>query len=79
MLHTAEMTIDQLIRHFGSQSEAARALKVSRQSVNLWKRHGIPVSRQLQIESITDGAIKASAAARQIAARYAMYAREHAA
>lgn len=67
------MTFDQVIKHFGTQAEAARVLKLSRQSINLWKSHGVPCTRQLQIEHITDGAIKASPAAKKIAARYASY------
>ena len=53
------MNYEDLIRHFGSQSKAARALNVKPPSVHQWKEDGIPETRQFQIEVLTGGALKA--------------------
>jgi DNA-binding transcriptional regulator YdaS (Cro superfamily) len=50
---------EDLIQHFGSQANVARALDVRQPSVWEWKKKGIPAKRQLQIERITSGALKA--------------------
>jgi DNA-binding transcriptional regulator YdaS (Cro superfamily) len=53
------MSYDELVRHYGSMSEAARAIGLSRQTVHQWKRAGIPPVRQIQIEELTRGALRA--------------------
>lgn len=52
------MTYHDLISHYGSQAQAARALGVPRQSVWQWKQ-AIPLGRQFQIELATGGALRA--------------------
>lgn len=54
------MTFEDLIEHFGSQAEAARAIGVTRGRVWQWRLEGIPTLRQFQIERITGGALVAS-------------------
>lgn len=53
------MTFQQLIKHFKSQSNAARKLGVSRQAVNGWKENGIPDGQQAWIQILTSGKLKA--------------------
>lgn len=52
------MTKTQAIEHFGNASAVARALKVTRQSVCSWSEE-IPLLRQMQIEKLTKGKLKA--------------------
>lgn len=47
-----------LVKHFGSEADAARAIKRNRQTVNRWKKV-IPLDEQVRIEVITSGALKA--------------------
>ena len=55
------MTPEQVIKHYGSESAAADALKMTRQIINLWKlRKSIPVRTQAFIQVKTNGALKAS-------------------
>lgn len=49
------MTYDDLLRHFGSQAEAARALDLQPPSVSEWQATTIPYPRQCQIEVVTGG------------------------
>ena len=52
------MTPNEVVTHFGSQVEAARALRVERQVVHQWiARKKVPRSWQTAIEAITDGAL----------------------
>lgn len=53
------MTYQELIAYFGSQSKAAKAIGINQSSVSLWKAVGIPALRQLHIEKVTNGALKA--------------------
>jgi transcriptional repressor of cell division inhibition gene dicB len=46
------------VDHFGNQAALARALGIKQQSVQDWGED-VPPLRQLQIEKITDGALKA--------------------
>jgi DNA-binding transcriptional regulator YdaS (Cro superfamily) len=46
------------IRHFGSQYALAKALKIKQPSVAKWNKYP-PDVRQLQIERITQGKLKA--------------------
>lgn len=52
------MTKDQAIAHFGSVTALARALLISYQAVHGWTE-SIPALRQLQIERLTGGNLKA--------------------
>jgi hypothetical protein len=52
------MTKDQAINHFGTQVELARALGMSQGSVSLWGEFP-PELRQLQIEALTAGKLRA--------------------
>lgn len=52
------MTKEQAIEYFGSVTALARALLISYQAVHGW-RDSIPALRQLQIEMITGGNLKA--------------------
>lgn len=52
------MTKDQVISHFGGVNAAARALGLSQPSVTNW-RDPLPVLRQLEIETLTRGALRA--------------------
>ena len=53
------MTYEQLIKHYGSQAEAARALRLSQPTVWAWKKKSIPFYRQYEIERVTRGALSA--------------------
>lgn len=53
-----DMTKDQALAHFDrNQSALGRALGVDQSTVNKWRR--IPHLRQLQLEALTDGKLKA--------------------
>lgn len=52
------MTKDQAVTHFGTQQKLADALGMLQGSVAGWKDHPPPL-RQLQIEALTGGALKA--------------------
>ena len=52
------MTKDQAIQHFGLQQKLAEALGMTQGSVSLWKDSPPPL-RQLQLEAVTAGALKA--------------------
>lgn len=54
------MKLDQVIKHFGSQLAVAKALGTTQPTISNWKaRGGIPHIRQLQIEHVTKGKLKA--------------------
>ena len=50
---------EDLIIHFGSLANMARALGVTRVAVSLWGVDGIPPQRAIQIERVTGGKFKA--------------------
>lgn len=52
------MTKDQAVSHYGTQGKLAEALGMKQSSVSLWGEYPPPL-RQLQIESLTAGALKA--------------------
>ena len=52
------MTFEQLIKHFGTQDKAAKALGLKQPSINAW-RDGIPYPRQCQIQLVTGGILQA--------------------
>jgi len=51
------MRTDTAIQHFGSQAALARALGISQPSVAGWGAK-VPWRRQLQLERLTNGALK---------------------
>jgi len=53
------MTFQDLKDHFGTQSDIARALRTSAQVVSAWKKNGIPVGRQYEIQVLTGGKLRA--------------------
>ena len=52
------MSYDEVIQHYGSQAATARALNIKQASVAEWKQ-GIPLTRQFQIEVLTEGVLRA--------------------
>jgi len=52
------MTKEEVIAHFGSQAEVARVLDVKQPSVSTW-RDPLPELRQLELERMTSGALRA--------------------
>ncbi len=54
------MTYKELLRHFKTEAEAARARGIDRQRVHGWKhRDRIPTDDQIAYEVLTGGALKA--------------------
>lgn len=56
--YTRDMLTKDAIAHFGSQAALARALGIEQPSVAGWKET-VPPLRQLQLERMTGGALKA--------------------
>jgi transcriptional repressor of cell division inhibition gene dicB len=56
------MTKEEVINHFGSVANLARALKISTQAIYDWGSD-VPEARQYQIQVLTNGELKASATA----------------
>ncbi len=54
------MTKDEAIAEFGTQTALAEALGITQGSISLWSDK-VPVLRQLQIEALTRGRLKADA------------------
>jgi len=52
------MTKQEVIKHFGNAANVARALDISRAAVSSWPED-IPLLRQLQLEKLTKGKLKA--------------------
>lgn len=46
------------IEYYGNKANIARAFKVTPQAINSWFVRGIPVKRAIEIERVTEGAIK---------------------
>jgi hypothetical protein len=53
------MTYDQLVKHFGTEAEAARVLIIPQTTINAWSQNGIPHWRQSHIEHATEGKLRA--------------------
>ena len=53
------MTYEELIKFYGTQAAAVRALGLKQPSVSGWRESGIPEPRQYQIEVLTGGALRA--------------------
>ena len=60
------MTFSDLVGHYGTVQKASDALGYSRQSIYDW-RGGVPEKRQLEIQKLTKGALKAD---RSIVSKY---------
>jgi len=54
------MTYTQLVRYFGSEAKAVRALAIPQSTINFWRKHGIPRWRQSHIEHATNGKLNAT-------------------
>ncbi len=54
------MTAEQIIKHYGGKTKAARALDLTLQTLRNWKRDGIPVRSQMWIQALSSGALKAT-------------------
>lgn len=52
------MTTEQAIRHYGSQQKLASALGIKQPAVAGWGKHP-PAIRQLQLQQLTRGRLKA--------------------
>lgn len=52
------MTKDQAVAHFGTQTLLAKALGLTQGTISLWPDYPPPI-RQLQIERLTGGALRA--------------------
>lgn len=61
------MTYNQLISHYGTQADAARALDCGRQRINNWQHTGIPMGAQAIIQLKTGGKLKADMSKRKAA------------
>ena len=53
------MNYDDIKAHFGTEKACAAALGIEQPSVNSWKKKGIPWMRQMQIQELTEGKLKA--------------------
>lgn len=52
---------DGLITHFKTKTRAAKELGISRETLRLWGKNGIPPVRALKIERLTRGKFTADA------------------
>lgn len=58
------MTIDDVLKFFGTQTDICEQLQIHRQNFSQWKNRGyIPYHHQLRIEKMTKGKLKADFAA----------------
>jgi DNA-binding transcriptional regulator YdaS (Cro superfamily) len=53
------MDVNDVVQFFGTASEAARRLGVTRAAVSIWQRRGIPPGRQALIQLQTRGKLRA--------------------
>lgn len=54
------MTVQQVIDYFKNKTEVSKALKINRSAVSQWvKKDAIPPRRQLEIQKLTKGKLKA--------------------
>jgi transcriptional repressor of cell division inhibition gene dicB len=58
------MTYNDLVEHFGSSRQVQEALGISKQLASYWKRAGIPIGRQYEIQVLTGGKFRADQAHR---------------
>jgi transposase len=60
--NTIAMTFTDLVVHFGTVSKAAKALGYTRQTIYDWRQRGVPEGKQLEIQKMTRGQVKADRA-----------------
>lgn len=53
------MTTEDVVKHYGSKAEVARALGIDKAAISQWGDEP-PHSRQFQIQCLTKGKLKAS-------------------
>lgn len=53
------MKVTQLSKQFGNQTKAADFLGLTRATISVWKKRGIPLKQQFRIERITNGKLRA--------------------
>ena len=53
------MDTEKLEAHFGGRDEAIKALGIYRQVWEYWKRAGVPIGRQYEIQILTGGKLQA--------------------
>ena len=56
------MKFQELVDHYGSPKQVADALGISKQLAHYWKRNGIPIGRQYEIQVLTAGKFRADPA-----------------
>jgi len=54
------MQMRQAVRFFGTQDNIAEALGISQAAVGKWGEMGVPILRQIQLEYLSCGKLKAS-------------------
>lgn len=55
------MTVDDVVKHFGSLYMVEKKTRFSHGTAYSWKKNGfIPIKTQMEIEEITEGALKAN-------------------
>lgn len=54
------MTYADLLREYGSFSDVARELGLTRAAVSVWRKRGVPLSRQFELEVRTKGRLRAA-------------------
>jgi hypothetical protein len=59
VLQMGAMTFQDLVGHFGTVKKASDAIGRTRQCIYDWRDDGIPEKRQLEIQKLTKGALKA--------------------
>ncbi len=50
-------TVQKLIKHYGGVGKAAQALEVTRETIRLWGKKGIPLSKAKQVETNSAGVV----------------------
>lgn len=70
------MVYDDLIAHFKTPSDAARALGVDRRLVDAWKKRRIPSVHQLKASFVTEGKLAPDEQARKAGSEIATYVRD---
>ena len=65
--HNGEMTKQEAIDFFGTQRKVAEALGLKQPSIALWK-DPLPELRQLQLEMVTGGSLRADPHCKRLAA-----------
>jgi hypothetical protein len=67
------MDFDELTGYFGGTSKSARALGVSKQTVDGWKRLRIPSKHQLNAAFLSGGRLRVDAKSKADAKEFARY------